>query len=175
MIKVLEQACLELGDLFGNGWRSLDIDYHPPRVERLWRPFRDHYRLFLHVIHPCEPGEALLHPHPWPSAVQLVSGAYAMEVGHGKTRPTSLTASLVLRAGSFYEMTDPLGWHSVRPLERPSLSIMVTGQPFPRPRPRAPVKPEAKLKELSFERKEEILDEFRGWWTQRSSWSPLKD
>lgn len=45
-------------------WNTLDIDYHPPRVERLWTCWENDYRVYLHRLHPCEPEQALYHPHP---------------------------------------------------------------------------------------------------------------
>lgn len=112
------------------GWKTKLIDYHPPKVERLYRDL-DGDRILLHRIHPCEPGEALFHPHPWPSAIAIVEGGYEMGVGQGQEAPRKAAATLVLAPGSRYEMTDPLGWHWVRPLDRPSLSVMVTGPVWP--------------------------------------------
>ena len=68
-----------------NAWHSLYIDYQLPTVERLWRPWHE-YRISLHRIHPCAPGEALFHPHPWPSAMHVLAGAYEMAVGYGQGR-----------------------------------------------------------------------------------------
>lgn len=114
-------------------WQSLDIDYHAPRVERLWRDWEG-FRVYLHWIHPCEPGEALLHPHPWPSAMKVLGGRYEMGVGYGpgETEPP-LAALLELAEGSTYQMIDPDQWHYVRPLDGPALSLMVTGKPWNRP------------------------------------------
>lgn len=110
-------------------WTSVDVDYEPPRVERIWCPFGDGVRLFLHRIHPC--AKALFHPHPWPSAVKILSGLYEMEVGYSAGSETPPVAALCqLSAGSSYEMTDPNGWHSVRPIGGPSLSLMVTARPW---------------------------------------------
>ena len=52
-------------------WKSLLVDYHPPTVERLWRPWGAG-RVYLHRIHPCARAEALFHPHPWPSAMRVL-------------------------------------------------------------------------------------------------------
>jgi hypothetical protein len=113
-------------------WTSLDVDYEPPRVERLWCQFEGRYRIYLHRIHPCF--RALFHPHPWPSAVKVLSGAYEMGVGYGPGQalpPVAMT--LMLAAGSSYEMVDPDGWHYVRPLGiSPCLSVMVTGSRWDR-------------------------------------------
>ena len=128
-------------------WQTLDIDYEPPRVERAWTAFGPG-RVSLHRIHPCE--RALFHPHPWPSAVWIVSGEYEMAVGYGKgdVEPPE-AARCVLAAGSRYEMIHEDGWHSVRPIHAPSLSVMVTGQPWTRSSPgkdhdHAPLAPAAK-------------------------------
>src|SRR2546425_6708638 len=108
-------------------WKGLFIDYHPPTVERLWTPWRD-YRVSLHRIYPCAPGQALFHPHPWPSAMRILSGKYEMAVGYGKGGTVPPIAALMLATGDFrYEMTDPDAWHYVRPIGEPTLSLMVTG------------------------------------------------
>lgn len=135
------------------GWHSLDIDYHPPRVERLYRPWGAG-RLMLHRIAPCSAGEALVHPHPWPCAVRVLTGPYEMGLGSG-TR-------LVAHGPLEYEMTDPTEQHYVRPLEGPTLSVMVTGAPWPgvpkdRPGP---------LGTLNSAAIEALLSEMRGWYPQ---------
>jgi len=61
-------------------WNTLDVNYHQPRVERLWTQIGTS-RLMLHVIHTCETDEALYHPHPWPSAMHVLSGSYEMGLG----------------------------------------------------------------------------------------------
>lgn len=106
-----------------DSWQSLDVDYEPPRVERVWIQHGD-FRVNLHRIHPCD--KALYHPHPWPSAVYVLSGQYEMAVGTSNTE----ASRQILTSGSMYEMLDPHGWHSVRPLGRPSLSLMLTWTPF---------------------------------------------
>ncbi len=118
-------------------WRSVFVDYEHPFVERLWREWGE-YRVYLHRIHPCAAGEALFHPHPWPSAMKVLSGSYQMAVGYGSGVPAPpVVATLMLCAGSRYEMVHPDGWHSVRPLEVPSLSLMVTGTPWRRWSPKS--------------------------------------
>jgi hypothetical protein len=142
---MLEDLCAVLAELPSlvreDGWHGLHVTYHPPVVERLWRQHGAH-RLFLHRIHPCDAGEALWHPHPWPSAVAVVSGRY--EMGLAATSPSRYSiesgvyvpergpelATTILTAGSQYEMLTPQAWHSVRPLEAPSLSVMLVGEPW---------------------------------------------
>ncbi len=110
-------------------WTSVDVDYEPPRVERIWCPFGDGVRLFLHRIHPCE--TALFHPHPWPSAVRVLAGPYEMAVGYGAGPEAPPVAALCrLATGSSYAMENPNGWHSVRPISGLSLSLMVTAKPW---------------------------------------------
>jgi len=119
-------------------WNSLDIDYHPPRVERLWTQIET-MRLMIHRIHPVaalDNKEALFHPHPWPSAVQILSGAYEMGIGYGAgVEPPPVAAKTVLRVGSSYSMTDKNGWHYVAPLQNPSLSVMLIDAPWKEPHP----------------------------------------
>jgi hypothetical protein len=137
MLDVLLAAEKELPALLEDAaaWRGLYIDYHPPTVERLWRNW-NRYRLSLHRIYPCAAGEALFHPHPWPSAMRVLEGRYEMAVGYGPgLEAPPIAARLMLGADSLYEMTHPDAWHYVRPLEAPSLSLMVTGPPWERPAP----------------------------------------
>lgn len=142
-------------------WKTLDVNYDPPRVERLWLEWGDlskeheGWRIYLHRIHPCS--EALFHPHPWPSAIKILSGKYEMAVGYGagEQRPPT-AATLILTAGSSYEMIDPDGWHYVKPLREPSLSIMVTGKPWGRISPGKNIKHNA----LSDEAKFDLLSTF---------------
>lgn len=120
-------------------WKSLDINYHPPRVERLWTQI-DTMRLMVHRIHPTvgtpSDEESLFHPHPWPSAVYIVTGQYEMEVGYGETaQPPPVAAKVAMVAGACYEMTDKNGWHSVSPRGFPSISIMLTDTPWKEPHP----------------------------------------
>src|SRR5262245_6435884 len=138
-------------------WNGLFIDYHPPTVERLWTRWQD-CRISLHRIYPCEPGEALFHPHPWPSAMRILSGEYEMAVGFGKGETLPPIAALMIARGDFrYEMTDPDAWHYVRPLGGPAMTLMVTGKPWDRPAPRSS-KP---LQPLTDEQKKQILAFFR--------------
>lgn len=153
-------------------WSTLDIDYEPPRVERLWCQFDPDegvfgsgiYRLNLHCIHPCADGEALFHVHGWASAIKIHwvpggVGAYQMGMGHtlDKMAPTE-AGTMILAPGSSYEMVDEDGWHYVRPIGGVSYSTMVTGPPWGR---RGPA-PTRTLNPLLPERKPELLKVFRG-------------
>lgn len=143
-------------------WSSLDVNYEPPRVERLWMDL-DGHRVYLHRIHPCE--KALYHPHPWPSAIKIVSGSYEMGVGYGVGDAVPPEAARVrLAAGSSYVMVEPDGWHYVRPLgPDPSLSLMVTGERWQRWSP----KPNFKLHELSPEDRLGLLASFKSHYPRR--------
>src|SRR5918993_824089 len=118
MLDVLARLEAELPAMLADeaSWQTLDIDYHPPRVERLWRPWDD-YRVSLHRIHPCGPSDALFHPHPWPSAMRILEGTYEMAVGYGKGESVPPIAARMIASGDFrYEMTDSDAWHYVRPI-----------------------------------------------------------
>lgn len=150
MLDVLEQVESVLPQLLLNdGWQSLDVDYHDPRVEIVWRQYDD-YRICLHVIHPCKDNkdDSLFHPHPWPSAMRVLSGTYEMAIGYGKglDRPPE-ACRMRVRVGVpancsqiswsksqffVYEMLDPDGWHSVHPIDDVCYSLMISGKPWNR-------------------------------------------
>lgn len=135
---------------------SLDIDYHPPRVERLFGQV-DEYRVYFHIIHPCRREDALYHPHPWPSAMHVLKGTYEMGITHSAedVSPSQLTtlATVQMQGGGYYEMTDPNAWHYVRPLEGPCMSVMITGAPWGKWQEKKATK---ELKPLSAKRAAEI-------------------
>ena len=154
----------ELPALLFTEWNSLYINYHPPIVERLWRQVGE-YRVYLHRIHTCAPGQALLHPHPWPSAIRVLEGSYEMGVGYGKgTTPPPIACKMIMHIepGSTlcYEMADPDGWHYVRPIGGPSLSLMVTGKPWNREAPRSndPLSP------MSEQQITDLLNQFKTYY-----------
>jgi hypothetical protein len=139
-------------------WHSLFVNYEKPFVERLWCSWNG-YRLNLHRILPCEVNECFFHPHPWPSAMRIIEGTYQMIVGYGEgiiVPPTAVT--LNLSAGSTYEMVDINSWHSVRPLDAPVMSVMLTGKPWDRDLPKHNIIP---LSPLSDDKSEEILAFFK--------------
>lgn len=85
-------------------------------------------RVSLHKFDPCHDHEAFDHPHPWPGAFIIMSGRYKMRVAYSKDRfskPDTVT-TLVVSKHSMYEITNPLTWHSVIPLET-TYTIMVNG------------------------------------------------
>lgn len=86
----------------------------------------------------------------------MISGAYAMKIGTAST----FAGTVVLTPFSFYEMTDPDGWHSVEPMGGPSCSVMVTGRPYPCPRS-ADVVPSEKQGPIPAERVSALLEEWR--------------
>jgi hypothetical protein len=108
-------------------WQTLDVTYEDPHVERVWVQLGE-YRVNLHCIHPCP--VALRHPHPWPSAIRVLSGQYKMGIGKLGQDGDAEIATIILTADSSYEMLHPHGWHYVQPLLRPSLSVMLTGKPW---------------------------------------------
>lgn len=157
MLSALERVEDDLPHLLAeSGWKTLDVNYHPPRVKRLWGYYGE-LRISLHKIYPCRNGEALFHPHPWPSAMRILSGRYEMAVGYGGgDDPPPAAAKLILPAGTSYEMTDKHGWHYVRPLDEPSFSLLVTARPWQRSSPKG-----ENLQPLTNADKWEILDFFR--------------
>eukprot|EP00808_Paulinella_micropora_P016115 g63865.t1 len=164
MLKALSKANAVLPKLLRehpSTWQSLDVLYHPPRVERVWRQWGD-YRLCLHIIHSCTNQEALFHPHPWPSAMRILQGQYSMSVGYGAgTQPPAQTQTKVHRAGQQYAMEDPDEWHSVWPDDQVA-TVMLSGKPWQRAMPEYPTP--GKNVTLSSERKDEILKLFQSFY-----------
>lgn len=125
---------------YGEDWNTLLIDYEHPHVHRLSWQYDKEHRVLLHKIHPCDEGAALIHPHPWPSAMRIYLGAgcsgYEMVVGRGSPdeETPSIPAKLVLQHGSTYEMLHEQSWHSVRPIDGSIYSVMVIGRPFATPK-----------------------------------------
>lgn len=162
MLTVLHEVEDQLRNLLldENGWNSLYVNHHPPIVERLWRQWKT-YRVYLHKIYPCGLGEALIHPHPWPSAMRVLSGTYEMAVGYGKGLAIPpVAATIIMGPGSEYEMTDPDAWHYVRPIDCPTISLMVTGIPWSRTSPGSGIQ----LNPLREEQRKELLAFFRQYY-----------
>jgi len=167
MLARLERALVALPQWLDDpgGWNTLDVNYHPPRVERLYRNFEDG-RVFLHCIHPCEPDEALVHPHPWPSAMLVLSGTYRTRVGYapGLQEPIMVYESMVTawpKTDYRYVMDHPDGWHAVMPEGGPVYTVMVTGPKWKRPQLPVTECAAGKLKGLPDERKEDLLRTFQ--------------
>ena len=139
-----------------DAWQDVFVNYHEPFVERLWRPYGEE-RIYLHCIQPCPLEKTLFHPHPWPSAMRL-HGTYEMTFGYGSGDvPPPVGCTLTMTAGTVYEMIDPNGWHAVRALDRPAMSLMVTGKPWGRLSPKS----DTPLPSLPQEERQKILSFFR--------------
>lgn len=181
-LKQIEKTVLM--DLLRNPsiWNTLDVNYHHPRVERLWTQIAES-RLMLHIIHPCETSEALYHPHPWPSAMHIIKGKYETGIAHrlppGFNQFLDVEtyikikgkedANIYLRQlskfeaaeGTYIEMIDPAGWHYVRPFDGVCVSLMLIGKPWDNKDDQDVPKQWGKLPELTEERKLEILSEVK--------------
>lgn len=156
MLSELKEALKELPELLKDdeGWSSLDITYHAPRVKRLYRQWGD-YRINLHEISPCGPGEALFHRHPWSSAMIVLVGVYEMGVGYGPgLEKPPIAAKIIMKENSCYEQTEFDSWHYVRPLTT-VYTVMLTGKPW-----ETIGGPKYNLEPLTSEEKEDMLTMF---------------
>lgn len=114
---------------------SLIINRRKPFTYRaFWYPQNQSLkglRVCLHKFDPCEESDAFLHPHPWPSAMAVLEGHYRMKVGASVDKGSQpiIVSDILLGPGSAYSMPDPMGWHSVQPMET-CYSIMVNGKPW---------------------------------------------
>lgn len=147
-------------------WKTLDVDYHPPRVERLFLEYGKGYRIYLHVIHRTD-SECLYHKHKWPAALKQVYGTYRMgltysekELGSQEAHALPDLACFEVSAGSYYEMTQTDALHYVKPISPFSCSIMLTNDMYPEHVFRKEAL-SSELKELSQMRKLEILELFK--------------
>jgi hypothetical protein len=142
-------------------WKTLLIDYYPPIVERCWIQIGN-YRLYLHFIHKCEAKDALFHPHPWPSAMHVLSGKYEMGLGFGPglEEPEKMCTILLENGGAYYDMTHIDGWHYVRPIEGVAATVMLTGKPWGREEIESP----EKLGPLTVQRKLMMLEWFENYY-----------
>ena len=161
--QVEEEEILELL-MDASAWKSLNINYHPPHVERIWATLKSGKRIYLHFIHYCEKGEALNHPHPWPSAMHVLTGRYEMNIGYGagNENPEMVMTLETENGGLYYDMTHRDGWHSVRPMvpDNPSATIMLAGEPWDRWSPG----PEGKLEPLDDARVWTMMEYFKGYY-----------
>ena len=163
ILKSLESKIFELLSK-PEAWKSLDVDYFPPRVERLYTTI-DEYRVFLHVIHKTD-SECLYHKHRWAATFKQISGAYEMGITYSSDEISSDMAhnmpdlaKFTISKGSYYEMTQTDCMHYVKPITLISCSIMITKDLYPE----AMFRKESldrKLNELSEDRKKEILMAF---------------
>ena len=141
-------------------WNTLNVDYFPPKVERLWMQYDKEHRLFIHVIHPTDE-YCLFHKHRWEGAFKMLRGSYEMglsmsekEVTNEEAHALPVVAKFIIAPGTYYEMTYTHGLHYVRPIGEPSLSLMMTGNLYPEVRTDSL---DRDLQPLSDQRKREIL------------------
>jgi len=132
MLDKLKEAIQKLPELLQdpNNFDSLIVNRRKPHTYRVFTHFNG-YRICLHKFDVCDRHEAFLHPHPWPGAFAILLGSYEMEVGYSvsRTEKPNHVLKVVLLEGSRYEITSPLTWHSVTPLE-PTYTVMVNGEPW---------------------------------------------
>lgn len=135
MLNQLTESLQILPDLLvkREAWDSLIVNRRKPHTYRVFTTLPSGLRCCLHMFDPCHDHEAFQHPHPWPGAFCILRGSYKMQVGFSADRASkpSEVLTLVLPRYSQYEITNPLTWHSVIPLE-PTWTIMVNGEPWDR-------------------------------------------
>ena len=151
-------------------WDSLDITYHPPRVERIFTDLGGGWRVYCHYIHPVLPGqESLFHPHYRVAGI-VVHGApgcsYRMTVGSavGVSAPPVVMDMIV--SGEFrYVMNHPDGWHAVMPIGGPVYSTDIFGPSMKRMVPPETRSAKGTLPPLSDRRRLEMVHHFQTIWT----------
>lgn len=135
MLDRLQESLLALPDLLldRSVWSSLIINRRKPATYRVFTTLPSGLRCCLHKFETCDTHEAFAHPHPWPGAFAILQGKYKMKVGYScggrlDNNPAEVT-TLMLGAGSCYEIIDPLTWHSVIPMVT-TYTVMVNDAPW---------------------------------------------
>lgn len=111
-------------------WDSLIVNLRKPYTYRVHTQLNS-LRVCLHKFETCDENESFFHPHPWPGAFVILSGAYRMGVGHSTSlvdKPAHVL-TLDLTKWCRYEITEPTTWHSVTP-RGVVYSVMVNGPPW---------------------------------------------
>jgi hypothetical protein len=168
--KLLEYHILVMLTSSEQVWKSLDINYYPPRVERLWSTLEingEKIRVHLHTIHHTF-DTCLYHKHKWPAVIHQLEGQYEMGITYSENEISSddahklpNVARLIIAAGSWYEMNQTDALHYVKPMETSS-SIMFTKEDelFPEADLRRENTGEYKLVPLPEERVLELKNHF---------------
>ena len=112
-------------------WDSLIVNRRKPFTYRVFTQLHDGIRICLHKFDSCFVDEAFDHPHPWEGAFIVLKGRYEMNVayscgGREDNRPDNV-AKFIMGKFSSYEITNPLTWHSVVPLET-TWTVMINGK-----------------------------------------------
>lgn len=109
---------------------SLIVNRRKPYTYRVFTHINN-LRVCLHKFDPCDTHESFMHPHPWPGAFIILKGSYKMKIGYSASRTDKPqdVLELILKAGSRYEITNPLTWHAITPLET-TYTVMVNGEPW---------------------------------------------
>jgi len=134
MLNHLSETLAILPDIIDSlSWNSLIINRRKPATYRVFTTLPSGLRCSLHKFDICDSHESFAHPHPWPGAFAILEGKYKMKVGYScngrhDKNPVEVT-TLLLGAGSCYEIIDPLTWHSVIPLET-TFTVMVNDKPW---------------------------------------------
>lgn len=159
----LENKIVELLK-YPDKWKTLDVNYHPPRVERLWTEYNG-YRIFLHTIHRTN-AECLYHKHRWPAVFKQLEGSYEMgltysekEISSEEAHGLSDLGKFILAKGSYYELTQTDALHYVKPISSISHSVMITYDLYPEADFRKEIVDQP-LYPLSEERKTELIEKF---------------
>jgi hypothetical protein len=133
-----------------------------PKLElAIDEPHAEHRSACGQLVAMLNSSKAGYHVHPWPSAVRIVSGSYAMSFGYQHSDREENLGRLILGRPSLYEITHPRGMHSVAPTTRLVYSLMVTGTHWPRDLKEHQKPYSGPLPDL---RKKHILAQFEGFY-----------
>lgn len=181
--KVLDEVCLALPNLLRSDttWQSLNIDYAKPYLHRLFTDYTAsdgrQVRINLHRFLPYEfdpnnTAGALLHPHPWTSAIRIVhvpkNWCYLHEVGYeqedGSAPEINNLRPDYRNAGDSFAMAHPKLWHRVinRCTDGCIYTVMVTWKSADWHQPAAPI-PDKPLSGMSKYEIKTMMDEFRAF------------
>ena len=132
MMEKLENVLKELPALLEipERWDSLVINRRKPFTYRVLS-LVEGFRISLHKFDACDRSESFYHPHPWPDAFKILSGAYQMQMGRSVSRFSDPldAGSFRLYSGSMYAITDPYVWHQITPIME-THTVMVNDPPW---------------------------------------------
>lgn len=144
MLVQLAKYINNIDALLDRNWTRQSVVEGALRFERLWHQCKDGTRLHLHKFDAISTSSPLFwHPHPYPIGVMILNGPYELhlaperglhDINWTHEYPPPETSCIILGdhmdrypSTAYYEMTDRILWHAIRPRGAEIYSIMLGG------------------------------------------------